>query len=360
MNAFRSWFLLRAPLLWTGCVAALACSSTDSSTPAREPSRFEDVVSWVRELRLEENPEVLNVAPAVTLDPRRGFLVADFRETQLRRYSREGALLWHAGSKGGGPGEFSTTSQVVRLRSGEILAADFDHRLTIFDTTASSVVRTIETGLRRIEDLAVVDDSLILISGLPGGNPAGPRLHLWNLRSDTIVRSFFAPFEGLRNKVAATVADWTRASLRGDTLAVVFSLSDTVYYYTLAGEQLGATPLPSRAFRRVGPDVPSGLGNPEKRAEWLASFDLVSDVHWLSDGRLLVLYQSLEPGPAFQPGGSLDRAYHLLKMTRTGDLVFEFRDVPRLLAVDPETDSLYFVTPGAEAPNRWSVARMLH
>ena len=74
-----------------------------------------------------------------------------------------------------------------------------------------------------------------------------------------------------------------------------------------------------------------------------------------------MLYQSLVPSPGFQPGaGSIDRAYHLLKMTRAGELVFEFRDVPRLLAVDPETDSLYFVTPGAEAPNRWSVARMLH
>lgn len=358
MNAFRSGFLLRAPLLWTGCAAALACSSTDSSTPAREPSRFEDAVSWVRELSLEENPQVLNVQPVVTLDPRGGFLVADFNEAQLRRYSREGALLWHAGSKGEGPGQFSAARHVVRLRSGEILAADFEDRLTIFDSTASSVVRTIKTGLLRIEDLAVVDDSLILVSGLPGGNLAGPRLHLWNLRADTIVRSFFAPFEGLRNKAAATVADWTRASLRGDTLAVVFSLNDTIYYYTLAGEQLGATPLPSRAFRRVGPEAPADFKSP---AEWLASFDLISDIHWLSDGRLLVLYQSLVPSPGFQPGaGSIDRAYHLLKMTRAGELVFEFRDVPRLLAIDPETDSLYFVTPGAETPNRWSVARMLH
>ena len=55
---------------------------------------------------------------------------------------------------------------------------------------------------------------------------------------------------------------------------------------------------------------------------------------------------------------NLTRRHHLVGMSRGGRLLFEIRDMPDLLGVDPRTDSLYFVHPEAEAPNRWLVTHL--
>lgn len=317
----------------------------ERATPAGEALEFG------RTFELQENRQVINVEPVVSLDPRGGFLVADVREAQLRRYSADGRLLWHAGKQGGGPGEFQAPTAVVRLRSGEILAADRMQRLTVFDSAGGAVLRTLSIPLGHVEDLGVVDDSLVLIAAVQTGNPMGPRLHLWNLVRNRSAASFFAPFASSPNRTAALVAGWSKFAVRGDTVAAIFATSDTAYFFTTTGAPLGAVRLPFLDFRHGARTLPRDGTDPRVRAQWLSSFDFVADVHWLPDGSLLVPFQNVSPERA------LERRWHLLRTTRTGERVWEVRDVPRLIDVAGE-DGLYFVRPGAEAPNQWAVARL--
>ncbi|HEU0077556.1 MAG TPA: hypothetical protein VFQ76_07910, partial [Longimicrobiaceae bacterium] len=290
--------------------------------------------------------------PLVTLDWQGGFLVADEREAQVRSYSPEGRLLWYAGARGRGPGEFEAAKVLTRLRSGQVLAGDINGRLTVFDSAGKGVVRTVQAPIDFLQDVEVVDDSLVLMTGIRGGDAQGPRIHLWNLRTDSIVRSFFTPLPNVLNPTLARTANWTSVGLRGDTVAAVFAVSDSVYLYTLSGTPLATIPLPSRHFRRAGRESPpvSARSNPVTRAEWIGRFDYVADVNWRSDGELLVAYISLNPAEA------LARKWHLLEMTRTGRRVREIRDTPRLLAVDSRSDSLYFINPGSEVESEWAVA----
>jgi hypothetical protein len=332
----------------------LAACGGPGADPVPNPSSaaLDDVVTWVTSLDVEEPPEALLVLPVVALDHRGGFIVADKREAQVRRYDAEGRLLWSTGRKGGGPGEFYVPSHAIRLPTGEIVVIDRNGRLTTFDSTGASVLHTVSTGIAAGHDLHVVSDTVLLIAGRLGVDRGGPRLHLWSLPSERIIHSFFSPFEGSLNKEIAHVMGWSTVSIRGDTLAATFSTSDTVYLHGVDGRLLARIPLSSAYFRKERVEPPRRmLTDPLQQTEWLAGVDLVERVYWLQDGSFAVQYQSVIPGTAFE------RVRHLIHMSRDGRRLLESREVPQILTVDPTTSTLYFVDPQAEVPNRWAVAR---
>jgi hypothetical protein len=319
---------------------------------ARSPAT---ILQQVRTFDVEENDDVVNVTPSLRLDGRGGFLVADARESQIRRYSPEGKLLWFAGRKGQGPGEFYGVVTAARLTSGEILAVDRNGRLTFFDAEAQRVTRTTETHLMRVTDAEVVDDSTLLIAGVAESlGDAGPRLHVWSIHRNAMLRSFFAPSARQRNGTAARVAGYVMTALRGDTLVSTFAASDTLYFHTLDGRDAGQVALNSESFRRVPRDGPSRtITNPRERAEWLSAMDFVAGVDWLPDGAVLVAYQGIEANEAMR------RNWHLLIQDRAGAQRWESRNVSSMiLGTDPGTRTVFFVPREAEAPNRWTAARL--
>ena len=335
-----------------------ACDRQDPSTrtEARTIAAAGPALEYVRSFDVEETDDVVNVTPNVRNDPQGGFLVADPSEAQIRRYSPDGKLLWFAGRQGQGPGEFTGVTSIVRLASGGIVAADRNGRLTFFDADARRVTRTVETKLQRVEDLEILDDSTLLMSGVDRTGHAGPRLHVWSIPGNAVERHFFAPFSGQTSRMAATAAGFVTASLRGDTIAATFGSSDTIYFFTRDGRDAGRIPFASQHFR-VAPKAREGrpITDPRERAEWVSKFDIVAGVHWLSDGTLLVMYQSILAEQA------LGRRWHLLGLDRSGSRRFEFHNVSaRVLGADPSSRTVMLVPPDAEAPNRWAVARLPH
>lgn len=327
----------------------VGCGAADSTGILAELVSIEDVVDWGRDITLEENPRVINVSPIVSFDPRGGMLIVDSKEAQLRRYGVNGELLWAAGRKGGGPGEFNAPNRSLRLGTGEILVADYSKKFVVFDSIAGEVTRTIDTPFRRIEHLLIVNDSILLVAAMLNGDFNSPLLHLWNYRSNEVLKSFgLAPFESGNNQTAAVIASWSRISTRGDTLAAIFSLRDSVYFYTLDGEYLDTKWLPSNKFRQAPDDGP--VGSDVDQAKWLGTFDFMYNIHWLEEGDLLVTYMTVIPERA------LEREFHLVRMRRDGAGVFEIRNSPKLLALDTSSRQMLFEAPESEAPNQWRTA----
>lgn len=296
-------------------------------------------------ITLREMPEVINVSPEAVADPRGGWLVSDDREAQVRRYAPDGTLLWHAGRRGGGPGEFTAPTAAVRLRSGEVMVFDRTSKVAVFDSVGGAVARTFRTGLRMVSDAAVLDDSTVLVAAL-GKDELGPRLHLLNPATGRVGAGFFTPFARSPYPAAATIANWTKVSVRGGVIAAIFATSDTVYRFTAAGRPLRPIPIPFTRWRPASRRVPGDANtNALARIHWLASFDLVADVHWLRDGTLVVPYQHIDGGDG------TTRHWHLLAMTSRGHLLHDLREQPRML--ESRGDTLVMVDPDAEAPNQW-------
>jgi len=308
----------------------------------------------VRKFQLMENPEVVNVAPEAFRDGAGGFLVSDEREAQIRRYADDGALLWHAGRRGQGPGEFDAPTAVVRLRTGEVAAFDRGGRLTVFDGDTRRVLRTVETRLRHLSDAVLLEDGSLLVAAIVEGDWEAPRLHVVDPVTGAIRPGAFAAFTPFRRspaKVAATIAGWTKLAVRDGRVAAIFATSDTVYVFDTHGRHLRDIPIPFTRFRPAPHSTPRNANtDPRARMRWLSSFDLVADVHWLPDGDLLVSFQSID-----ETDGTT-RHWKLLRMTSGGDVRFELPEVSRLLEVDGW--KLYLIDPEGETPNQWIEAQL--
>lgn len=303
--------------------------------PDRPPATLEELVEWVREIRLEENDEVINVEPRVRPDPHGGYLVADAREAQLRRYDRNGALVRAFGRKGDGPGEFRSPSAALRLSDGAILGVDRGGRYTLFDSAAGAIVRTGRVPVSPVWEVEVLDDSTLLIAG--GSSMQGPRLHRWKLFSDAVSNSFFTP-------PSRRVGGLASAAVGPAGIVATFGLADTVYVFGTDGTERIKIPIRSGNFRRYA-DSPGWPPPPE----WRSSFSVVEDANWLPDGSILVQFAYLRDGGP---------EWHLLNVTAEGETRFALANVPRLLATSGGGNRFLFVAPGADAPNIWRGAKL--
>lgn len=327
------------------CALLFACS--DGRTVPVAEERFEDVVHVVRDVDLQEAKGVINVSPRVTPDPRGGFLVADSQEGQIRLYSSSGALLRHFGRVGRGPGEFRHVTAAARLPSGDIVAADMAGVLTIFDELGSRVLRTSRTPLGPLYSLAVLDEDHVALTGRIGGTPGSPLVHVWDLRAERLVRSFFrapAPPPGFEGAYAfAGSAD---LAVRGDTVAVVFALTDTIYLYERDGTPVGKVPWTARHFRPITKPMPRGVA-PARFQRWTESFSAAAQLFWEPDGDFNVAFFDMIGHEA---------TWRLIHMDRSGSEFLEIPDAPKLLSITPTDSSLVFMRPGSEEPNLWSIA----
>ena len=330
-------------------LAALgACARADAAPEAWPTRAVGELVRWEGRIRLEENAEVLNVAPIPHADPAGGFLVADVREGQMRLYDAAGRLRGRFGTKGKGPAEFDGPVAALRLPSGEIAVADLSGKVAVFDAAGAHLLRTFQTGLVPLYDAELLPGGRMVLVGR-GTDKAGPLLHLFDPRDGRITRHFFPqPRPRGVSRHGALTASFAEATVRGDTIAVVSALADTLYLFNAGGAALGKLPVPFQHFRPIPRNAPRGAQR-EKTIAWFSSFSLVSHAFWAGDGSWLVQYQDRE-GPEIR--------WRLLRMTRDGRRLFELRDTPQLLATDPASGRLYFVDPASPTPNAWSVARL--
>jgi hypothetical protein len=333
-----------------------ACGAEPKAVAKRTASAFTPLdrnVVWSRTVSLEENAAVVNVLIRASPDPRGGFLVSDEQEDQVRRYTPTGRLVGTFGRRGAGPREFNALNRAFRLASGDLLAIDAFSHAAIFDSAGVGLRRTFRVPVGPVKFALLVDDSLLLLGGrLTDGRKGDPdaRLHLWNLRTDRLGRSFF-PVHGTTasQRFAANTAGLLGASMRGDTLAAVFALSDTIYLFDLLGRRVGAVPLRVQGIRRFDPGMRPPHMDLVSAREWFGRFSLISDVYWLHDGSFLLQYQDRV---------GVEPRWRLARVGRDGHPLFESTDTPYLVSVDPAGDTLWFVRPGSATPNVWTAAHL--
>lgn len=303
-------------------------------------------VTRIREIRLQESPAVINVAPVVRPDPRGGYLVADVDEGQIRRYGEDGHLLWHVGRKGHGPEEFQAPQVALRLPGGEIFVADNDIKIALFDSSGTRLLKTFLVPLHGMIDGAVLNDSLVVVSGRGGDGSPHTFLHVVNVNREAVTASFFRPFAHYPYPGLAPTFPSVVLAANGTEIAAAALPIDTIYFFNADGALLRRSHLPAEHFRIPKP-LRGDFQDPRTRTEWLASFETVTGLYWVGD-TLVVRFRTIA-----------DRTprWHLLAMTREGEQVFEWLDGPELLGVGA-SGTLIFQSPGSVTPNVWSLARI--
>lgn len=308
-------------------------------------------LTWGAPVEMEENDGVINVTPRVTMDPRGGFLVADGREAQVRRYRADGRLAQVIGRRGSGPGEFRNLVGAHRLQDGRIVAVEMDGKVSIFDERGQTLLQTRSAGLSPLYESAILDGHVLLLAGRAAGASGNALVHVYDLETGSLRRSFFeVPRHDPALAGAYMFAGSADAVARGDTVAAVFALSDSIYLFDSGGASLGRVAIPFQQFRRLSRPMPTSGSNVDDFRTWTETFSAVSHLYWLRDGSFLVQYYDMK---------GVEPQWRLLHMSRDGQLRFESVDTPKLLATGGgNVDELLFVHPAAEAPNQWVSARL--
>jgi hypothetical protein len=315
-------------------------------TPAHAASSIDDVVRWRGAVALEENRKVINVFPQVSFAPGGDFLVADGREAQIRVYGADGRLRRWFGSHGEGPAEFTRPATALAQDHGRVLVVDLTGKYAVFDSAGARVASTGRMPVQPVYAAREMGDGQLLLVGR-GSGVGSPYLHVWDPRRQRIVRSFFVPpvRPGLEDE--AIVAGTMDAAVRGDSIAAMFALSDSIFLFTRGGARIGALPLRARGFRPLTTHFRGGgLG---ALKQWNESHSIPGRVFWLPDGSFLAQYSDMVGN---------EQRFTLVRLGRDGEPIFEVAGTPRLLAVSPGGETLVFVKPGAETPNEWAFATL--
>lgn len=153
-----------------GCRGGSEADRAPASYPDREllTSRWD--TAWVRGGTSSDTLLLLPIAMAA--DDRRVYLLDSGARRVVALRASDGALLWTAGRRGVGPGEFSAANAIAVAASGEVLV--YDHRavrITVLDTLGS-VVREIATpDVGYIQSLCPLRDGSMLASTLASARP---------------------------------------------------------------------------------------------------------------------------------------------------------------------------------------------
>jgi hypothetical protein len=307
-------------------------------------------LAWADTLTLEENPDVINVDPRVTMDAAGNFIVADNRESQVRLYDQRGRLLNYFGRKGGGPEEFAGIVSALRLPQGEILVIDANGKGAIFPPDSKRASRTLRLPVAYIWEVDLVDDDRLLVAGrLPGGE-ASPRLHLVDLETASVLNSFFPPPPtAVAGKPIERNVGFVSATVYGDTIAAVYSVSDTIYLFDRSGTALSKVPVRSKNFRRIDAPPPPRGSNMKDLLAWVATFSLMINAFPTPEGNFVVQYHDRN---------GMDVSWRLTGITRDGGVLFDLRDTPRLLTPSTNGSNYWFISPNSDTPNRWVSASL--
>jgi hypothetical protein len=346
-----------ATLLLVTATAACTPDGSDQDS-ARNPSarlagssRFESHFQWKDTIVLEEGQGVVNVQPLVSVDRTGDFIVADQSENRIRVYRPTGALVRQFGGKGGGPEEFQGLIGAFRSGADDLVVMDQVGKLAVFPAGSGPVQRTVRLPLSPAYGADLVGDTLLLVAARTAeSKDSGSLLHLVNLRTLSISRSFFTPPPVLKGHPIESAVGFITARVQNDTIAAVYSISDTIYLFSLDGRPAGKIPFRAPGFRSMKTAPPRGQVSKDKLFEWVSGFSLVTHAFQVPNGDFLVQYQDRQ--------GS-EMKWRLARVTRRGETLFDVADSPMLLATADQGSRLIFVHPLAEVPNKWISASLV-
>lgn len=353
----------RLPILWrpspvllsaSVCLLLLGCER-DPSPAAREDvaavvekdevdSAFFEHFERTSNLVFEETKDVLHVEPIVVRDGTGRLLVVEPKENQVRVYSATGQLTGYFGRKGSGPGELNGPVMARRLPNGDIVVANvMDTRLQQYDSAGAQLV----AEHRAPEVQPIIDFLPVAGSRFIAARFGATKENLFLIDSGVVLRRFMpTPSTQLARKGGSTFGSVALAQ-RGDTIAALHALADTIYLFRLDGEAAGTVALP---FKQ-SPDQVRETSTTATAQELAAAFAGIRrnvSLFWLNDGSFAVV-------TARQ---ALDRriTWGVLHTTRAGEPLFESARTPRLLTVLDST--FYFRDPAFPEPNKWFTARL--
>ncbi|MDR0787830.1 MAG: hypothetical protein LBG44_08200, partial [Gemmatimonadota bacterium] len=294
-------------------------------------------------VRLSETKEVLTVSPEIALDSD-VIWVADPDETQVRKYSRQGDLIFAFGTRGRGPGEMESPVQVVPLGGDTLLVVDRGRipQISLYDT-AGDTARFIgyvdrPNEARNIAMIAKIADGRFAVAAghesmrVPFGVDIGD---ITKIREGTSTR-FVGTFTELKLPGGVpeelvqtyTALAQTIVGARDSLLFVASMTQDTIHVYNINTNTQRSFVLPTSKFRPLTALTINEDRTIQGANAWRESFSTIGNIFAISDSVIVVQFSDFRDRRA---------TFSLVGVDYSGRRLFEINDSPRMLAWDEES-----------------------
>lgn len=283
---------MRTLCLLAGVVAlAAGCRRSSANVVAAETGAFEEFFGLASPVELQEAAADPIGDIAILVEAQNGdLLVADRIRSQVRRYSPQGRLLAEFGAYGGGPFEFRRIGGMLEDMAGRVVLTDPRlGRVTIL--TQELRPDTAFMLSPRPRGLVLSMGNTVLYASAWG--PRATAITLLDERWQG-VWSISAPTPGsvqqypYWDSYASTLVAAT-----AETFVAAYSLRYPIYVYDRDGRRLDSLTFAPRSFRTV-PVLPrgafAGADALHRIDDWLASFDVISELTIVDTGLLVVVH----------------------------------------------------------------------
>ena len=208
----------------------------------------------------------------------------------------------------------------------------------VIDTTTHDVSFPLRTGIA-CGRMAITPNGLLayLVSDTVDSG------EVYDLATRKIVKSFFEPPRHLDSNVVKVLGT-VHAATKGQRIAALLNLSDTLRVFDLDGTELFRAHIPVTPFLAPQGPLPN-ITSKAARQAWAEHFTLLSDLFWTDDDDIVV--QSVT--------GSGDHVvFSLVQMSTTGQRRWVLPRTPELLSI--HDGRFFFHDPNSDLPNRLVVA----
>jgi len=324
-----------------GAAMTVSCAAPESRVEPLSGSThaLSEILLPDGDIVLEETTQVVTVAPRITITEN-SLWIADGREAQVRRYSKNGELLQYFGRRGSGPGEMNSPLAVFESPDGIlVLEQGGNVHLWTFDGSEMPSYRASWPGIRPsvTTDAALLEDGRVLrstrVEPVVGTANLGVRTERvsWTATAGTLESADTLPLTTfISEDMLGTYSGsgYTLSAVRGDVVAAVVGIQDTVRFYDLGSREETKVVLPTGDFRHVQPFTGTP-GDPVALQPWLQSFSTITSISFVADDVVVVQYRDVTADGVM---------WHLLGMSTSGAPLFQLRDAPVLLAWDPYSE----------------------
>lgn len=299
---------------------------------------------------LVDGEEFVLITPIPSLTSDGHLLLADSDERLFAEYFPNGQVRWRLLEDEVGA-RFSRPVRAYDLSDSTALLLELNEHAWIIDRRSGAILRRLTLGLIRVEDVASLTPSELLFSGIDPLNVGGPRIHVYDLDSNTIRRSFYNPGQNHPDDDLPLVAGAVRFARQDSVLAATFALVDSLFFYTVEGQRLGAVKLDLRRFRPASTVSSDVLGDATRRSQWLDSFETIAAVHWPHKDTIAVRYRSIRNA---QP------IWHVASFAPSGIRHFEVANAPRLVNNGIANGRWHFLTRDENGRVIWIYSTAVH
>lgn len=200
---------------------------------------------------------------AAKVGPDGSVYVLDHLKVQLLKFSPTGRLLWRAGRKGGGPGEFQQPYRLDVHPDGSVYVFDLqESAITRFSSDGRYLARhRLPFQIRQLDNLVIFADGTMLLAGTTDANERASRsaLHRFAVRGQELsYLGSFGPLPQVKDREVQL--RWGAGAITRGTGGDVLYLRRIpyeIYRYDISGRQKSVLRLPFRT--RGTPDDAIGV-----------------------------------------------------------------------------------------------------